>query len=124
MHAPGEFGTGLDGRYVPPDAGDAITHWVKYDSWQPPSRPHTLFPQTRAHRSTKLTPRVAASIEREERSAVWFLVKRNGGSTILHHRHLSPVLVRDWSPAMDGIKATIYASRSTFHTVERDPVGV
>lgn len=107
-----------DGPYIPPDGGDAITHWAKYDSWQPPSRPHTLFPQTRAHRSTKLTPRVSASIDRQERSAVWFLVKRNGGSTLLHHRHLAPVLVRDWSPAMDGIKATIYASRSTFHPVD------
>lgn len=30
-------------------------------------------------------------------------------------RCIRPVLVRDWSPAMDGITATIYASRTTQH---------
>ncbi len=113
---------GHDGPYLPPEGGDAIAHWVKYDSWRPTSRPHTMFPQTRAHRATKTTPLNIASIERQERSAVWFLVKRRGGGTMLHHRHLSPVLVRDWSRPMDGIKATIWESRSTFHPAEREPV--
>jgi hypothetical protein len=33
--------------YQPADTGDPIAHWMKYDSWRPPSRPHTTFPQTR-----------------------------------------------------------------------------
>jgi len=55
------------------------------------------------------------SIERNHRSAIWFAVKvkRQGGCVILHHRHVRSVLVRDWSPAMDGIQATIWASRTT-----------
>ena len=51
------------------------------------------------------------SIERNHRSAIWFAVKRQGGGVILHHRHVRSV--RDWSPAMDGIQATIWASRTT-----------
>lgn len=96
--------------------GDAIAHWIKYDSWRPPSRPDTTFPQTREHGSTRLpTPR-AQSLERQERSAVWFAVNRRGGGVILHHRHVRPVLIREWSTPMDGITATIWASRATTKT--------
>lgn len=35
--------------YQPPDTGDAIAHWIEYDSWQPPSQPTTTYPQTRDH---------------------------------------------------------------------------
>lgn len=31
----------------------------------------------------------------------------------LHHGHIRPVLVRDWSPEMDGITSTIWASQTT-----------
>ena len=37
--------------YQPGGTNDAIAHWMKYDSWRPPSRPHTTFPQTRRYRS-------------------------------------------------------------------------
>jgi hypothetical protein len=40
-------------------------------------------------------------------------VNRRGGSVILHYRQVRPVLVRDWSPRMDGITATIFASQTT-----------
>ena len=43
---------------------------------------------------------------------------------ILHHRHIRPVLVRDWSRAMDGILATISESGNTFHPGERDATRV
>jgi hypothetical protein len=29
------------------------------------------------------------------------------GNAILHHRHFQPVLIRGWSPMVDGITATI-----------------
>jgi len=35
--------------YQPPSHADAIAHWIEYDSWQPPSRPRTTYPQTRDH---------------------------------------------------------------------------
>ena len=42
-------------------------------------------------------------------------MNRRGGTVILHHRHIRPVLIRDWSRPMDGITATIWASRRTSH---------
>ena len=99
--------------YRPPEHGDAITHWMKFDSWRPPSEPEATFPQTREHRAIRPAKTRPNSIERNHRSAIWFAVKRQGGGVILHHRHVRSVLVRDWSPAMDGIQATIWASRTT-----------
>jgi hypothetical protein len=110
---------------APADSGDPIAHWMKYDSWRPPSRPHTTFPDTRAHRATRVETPPAASLDRHERSATFFALNRRGGNTILHHRHIRPVLIRDWSRAMDGITATIWASQSTVEprTSERAAAG-
>jgi hypothetical protein len=36
--------------------------------------------------------------------------------TGLHHRHTRPVLIREWSPKMDGIAGTIWASETTGST--------
>jgi hypothetical protein len=42
--------------YQPQDNSDPTAHWMKYDSWQPPSRPNTTFPQTRTYRSGPAGP--------------------------------------------------------------------
>ena len=107
--------------YQPPENGDAIAHWIKYDSRQPPSRPHTTFPQTREHGATRPVKPSANSIDRQERSALWFSRGRRGGTVILHHRHISPVLIRDWTQPMDGIEATIWASQNTFDPRDHPP---
>lgn len=107
--------------YQPPENGDAIAHWIKYDSRQPPSRPQTTFPQTREHGATRPVKTRPNSIERQARSAFWFGRGRRGGTVILHHRHIGPVLVRDWSRPMDGIEATIWASQDTFDPREHPP---
>jgi hypothetical protein len=39
----------------------------------------------------------------------------------LHHRDIQPVLIRDWSPPMDGITATIWASQATGHPANWTP---
>ncbi len=114
---------GRHDRYTRPDHGDVIAHWMKYDCWRPPSRPHTTFPDTRAHRSSRNETPATSSLDRHDRSATYFALKRRGGNTMLHHRHIRSVLVRDWSQAMDGIVATISESASTFHPVERDDAG-
>jgi hypothetical protein len=103
--------------YQPPDTGDAIAHWMKYDSWRPPSRPHTIFPQTRRCGYGPDRPAMTSrqSLQRHERSTLWFQLYRRGGRVILHHGHIRPVLIRDWSPSMDGITATIWASQTTLH---------
>jgi TniQ len=108
-------------NYQPPEHGDAIAHWMKYDSWRPPSRPHTTFPDTHEHGSTRPAKTSPQNLDRQHRSALWFAVNRRGGNLILRHRHIQPVLVRDWSPRMDGITATIWASRTTSHPLEEQP---
>ncbi len=108
--------------YQPPDNGDAIAHWIKYDSRQPPSRAHTTFLQTREHGAIRPATTRPNSIERQERSALWFSIRgRRGGTVILHHRHIAPVLVRDWSRPMDGLEATIWVSQNTFDPREHPP---
>ncbi|MBO0881764.1 MAG: TniQ family protein [Mycobacterium sp.] len=99
--------------YQPPSSGDAIAHWMKFDSWRPPSRPQRVFPDTRAYHATRPIYTDAAGQRRTLRSATWFAINRRGGNVILHHRHIRPVLIRDWSPRMDGIGAAIWASRTT-----------
>jgi hypothetical protein len=61
------------------------------------------------------------SLDRTERSALWFTLHRHGGNVILYHRHIQPVLIRDWSPKMDGIKATIWASHTTLPLGRHQP---
>ena len=104
--------------YQPPEGGDAIAHWMKFDSRRPPSKPHKLFPDTREHGSNRQAMAGPKSKDRQDRSAFWFRVNRRGGGVLLHHRHIRPVLIREWSPPMDGIIATIWASRTTSHPVE------
>jgi hypothetical protein len=108
--------------YQPAGTGDAIAHWMKYDSWQPPSRPHTTFPQTRryGHGPARAATTSRQSLQRHERSTLWFQLYRRGGRVILHHGHIRPVLIRDWSPEMDGIAATVWASQTTLHGSARE----
>lgn len=96
--------------YRPPATGDAIAHWAKFDSSRPPSAPTLLFPVTRTSAAS------VHGLRRNERSATWFSVNRRGGTVLLHHRHLRPVLIREWSRPMDGIEAAIWAS-GTVHDV-------
>lgn len=105
------------GRGVPDlDNGraDAIRHWMIFDSDRPPSRPDKTFPATREYAATRPAKPNNASLERAHREARWFALKRYGGSSILHHRHVRPVLAREWATEMDGIAATISASSSLF----------
>lgn len=91
---------------------------MKYDSGRPPSRPHKTYPQTSEHGSTRLRRASPQTRDRHDRSAMWFSINRRGGTVVLHHRHIRPVLIRDWSRPMDGITATIWASQTTSHPVE------
>ena len=95
---------------------DPVAHWMMFDSSQPPSRPHQTFRDTRQDGSIH-PPKVSDNSRgRHGRSALWFARTRRGGGSILHHRHIRPVLIRDWSPKMDGITATIWASQTTNST--------
>jgi TniQ len=91
----------------------AIGHWMLYDSHHPPSRPDKTFPDTRDHGAMRRAQPSPLSQERTIRSAGWFKLNRRGGNVILYHRHLKPVISREWAAPMDGITATITASGST-----------
>jgi hypothetical protein len=116
-----EVGHRLGRPHYYPAAGhdDAVAHWMMFDCWRPPSPPDRTFPDTREHGSIH-PPKVSEnSRDRHHRSAFWFAHTRRGGGAILHHRHIRPVLSRDWSPKMDGIAATIWASQTTSSTWPR-----
>ena len=103
------------GRNVPDlndKRADPIRHWMIFDSHRPPSRPDKTFPETREYGATRPANPNSASRERTQREAGWFAVKRCGGSSILHHRHVRLVLARDWATQMAGMTATISASAS------------
>lgn len=55
---------------------------------------------------------------------MWFQFYRRGGRFILHHGHIRPVLVRDWSPEMDGVAAAIWASQTTLPLGPPDPLNL
>jgi hypothetical protein len=95
---------------------------MKYDSWQPPSLPHITLPQARGYRSSPARPAATSrqSLQRIERSTLWFQLYRRGGRVILHHGHIRPVLIRDWPSKMDGITSTIWASQTTLPLGPRD----
>jgi hypothetical protein len=98
---------------------DAVAHWMMFERWRPPSAPDRTFPDTREHGSIH-PPKVGEnSRDRHHRSAFWFAHTRRGGGAILHHRRIRLVLIRDWSPKMDGIAATIGASQTTSSTWPR-----
>jgi hypothetical protein len=108
---------------------DALLYWVvsslqyRWSWWrQPVGVGHwfatsvvcmKLCGHTQEYGSTRPSKTRTQSRERQDRSAFWFGVNRRGGSGILHHRHVRPVLVREWSPRMDGIQPTIFASQTT-----------
>jgi hypothetical protein len=120
-HVLAEIRRRLGGPHHRPPDGDAIGHWMKYDSRRPPSRPDKTFPDTREHGQILPARTSVQSQQRNDRSAHWFACNRRGGTVILHHRHIRAVLVREWSPKMDGIAATIYASRTTIDLHREEP---
>lgn len=93
----------------------AIVHWMLYDSHHPPSHPNKTFPDTRNHNAIRHAKPNSLSRERTNRSAAWFTFNRCGGNAILYHRHLTPVIKRQWAPEMQGITATVTASGSTIN---------
>ena len=103
-------------HYHPAAGDDALSHWMMFDCSRPPSRPDKTFPDTRQHGAIHPPTVSAHSRERHNRSAHWFADTRRGGGAILHHRHIRSVLIREWSPKMDGIAAAIWASQTTSST--------
>lgn len=108
-----EIGRRLDtsgGYYQPGDTSDALAHWMSWDSPRPPITPPRTYLDTRARCSNHVFTPGKANQARHERSSFWFARRPDGGNVILHHRHVRPVLIRPWSPAMANIEGAIWAS--------------
>ncbi len=80
------------------------------DACRPPIRPPRTYPDTRTSGSSPVFTPGKANQARHERSSFWFARRPDGGNVILHHRHVRPVLIRPWSPAMERIEGAIWAS--------------
>jgi hypothetical protein len=100
--------------YRPRVTEDPIAHWIDQDCWQPPSLPTTTYRAQRGFGSSSLPKANENSRDRNRRSATWFARNRRGGRVILYHRHVGPVLVRDWSVRMDLFTATVAATADTW----------
>ncbi|GAA1892141.1 hypothetical protein [Streptantibioticus ferralitis] len=94
-----------------PEYGDAIAHWAHADSWRPPAQPRANYSPSRTKGA--LSPIHGGSIRRHENSALWFGRTRKAGSTLLHHSHVKPVLLRPWRPDYEQIKGAIWHSTRT-----------
>lgn len=118
-----EFARRLDQpSYQPCDTSDAVAHWMSTDSWRPPIPPSRTYLDTRARCSNHVFTPGKANQARHERSALWFSRRPDGGNVILHHRHIRPVLIRPWSPAMENIQGAIWASATLDQTSRVDLV--
>lgn len=96
-----------DPTYRPRITRDPIAHWIEQDCWQPPSLPKTIYRTARGSGSASTPKTNPQSDDRHRRSVTWFARNRQAGRVILYHRHIGPVLVRDWSTRMDLFTGTV-----------------
>jgi hypothetical protein len=96
--------------YRPKVAKDPMAHWIDDDCWRPPSLPRTTYRTQRGFGGHTIPKVNQHSIDRHQRSARWFARNRLGGRGILYHRHVGPVLARDWSRRMELFIGTVDAS--------------
>jgi len=96
--------------YQPKVAKDPVAHWIDDDCWRPPSLPRTTYRTQRGFGAHTIPKAHQHSIDRHQRSARWFARNRKGGRGILYHRHMCPVLARDWARQMDLFIGTVAAS--------------
>ncbi|MEU0869916.1 TniQ family protein [Nocardia brasiliensis] len=105
-----------DSDYEPHAEQDAIAHWIEADCWREPASPPKTFHTMPGNRKPSQIHRATLrSDERNGRSAAWFMVKnrRGAGNAVLHHLTLHPVIVREWSPAMQEFRGSIWQSQRT-----------
>lgn len=87
-----------DPGYRPRVVHDAIAHWMDQDCWRPPSLPLHDYRSQRTFGGPNHPKPDQRNDKTRVISAAWFAQHRRGGHTMLHHRSLTPVIARDWSP--------------------------
>ncbi|WP_433521555.1 hypothetical protein ACQPZ2_30160 [Nocardia pseudovaccinii] len=103
-----------DVEYEPRGEQDPIAHWIESDCWRTPATPLSDFASAPGNRKpSQLRRGNQLSSERHWRSALFFAQRRQCGNVILHHRTIHPVIVREWSPAMQEFRGAIWMSQRT-----------
>jgi hypothetical protein len=103
-----------DPDYRPLITNDPIAHWIDQDCWQPPSLPRSNYRVARSF-GGRTTPKTSdRARDSNTRSATWFARTRSGSRAMLYHRHITSVLVRDWSIPMTMFAGTVSASANTW----------
>jgi len=102
--------------YRPRITDDPIAHWMDADCWQPPSLPAKSYNTSTSFGGS--TPRKVptSSHERHKKAALWFSRGRpsgKAGNVMISHRHLQPVLIRDWAPHYEFYVGHIHESTSS-----------
>ncbi len=98
--------------YQPMPTGDPIAKWMAVDSSRPPTPPPTVFfGAPGLARPGHLAKADTSRLERHYRSLLWFTRKRQPGNVILHHRHIKPALIREWSTPMQELRGAIWLSQ-------------
>lgn len=105
--------------YRPLIGHDPISHWIEQDCWRPPSLPTGSYRTMRAFGGGHLPKHREQSLSSHRRSAHWFGLNRKAGQTMLHHRNLGAVLIRDWSQNMELFAGAVIASGETTVMLDR-----
>jgi hypothetical protein len=121
------FATAIGRRLGQPDyrpgiVNDPIAHWIDQDCWRPPSLPSNDYRSLRTFGGHSFRKPHKNIDETRFTSAHWFALHRRGGDTMLHHRTLAPVILRDWSAPLtlfeSAIDATANVSRGTWSKLD------
>ncbi|HET6285838.1 MAG TPA: hypothetical protein VFG15_03675 [Amycolatopsis sp.] len=107
--------------YRPSAAKDPIAHWIEDDCWRPPSLPHRTFRGLRTFGGPTGARKADKNAEgTRQTSARWFTRHHRGGDAMLHHRTLTPVILRDWSIKMELFTGALVLTTNTSTASQRE----
>jgi hypothetical protein len=99
--------------YRPAMIKDAVAHWMEQDCWRPPSPPNTDYRNLRTFGGPTFRKPSQDSDTKRRDNALWFSRHRRGGDSMLHHRTLNPVVIRDWSTKMEIFNGALEQTANT-----------
>lgn len=105
--------------YKPVARKDPIAHWIEQDCWQPPSLPHADFRSLRTFGGATFRKPTKDSDAKRRISALWFSRHHRGGDAMLHHRLLTPVVLRDWATKLEMFSSALALTANTKARADR-----
>ncbi|MEV7551927.1 hypothetical protein AB0N89_20090 [Amycolatopsis sp. NPDC089917] len=106
--------------YRPTVLKDPVSHGIEHDSWKPPSLPNYDFRSLKTFAGPAGFRRAGKDADTKRRtSAAWFVKHQHGGDAMLYHRHLNPVVIRDWSTRMELFTSAIALTANTSYESQK-----